>query len=465
MDPEEDMNVKLYETKNEPARYICLSHCWGKTSLIRTERATVELYKSSIPWSALSKTFQDAVTFTRSLNVRYLWIDSLCIIQDDRDDWRREASKMASIYGNSFLTLAATKSRDGAGGCFSVLDQRYQPAKMSGHSQDGSPYAIYVRRQLPHWGLAISAEMDPCPLLTRGWVFQERFLAPRVLHFGTHELRWECMQMSACECDAVKAVSQVNNPKADYVFWLKQPKNTVQTAWRHMVKDFSSLTLTYESDLFPALSGLVKQMQQYRQDRYLAGLWEDSLIEDLLWCIPIVSRGYSHRPLKWRAPSWSWASVRNVVTYNEDAKAAAVYCKILETDCTPGGPDTTGELLSAYLKMSACVMPAILRYKSDNNGQYTGRFEVEFSSGRPFRRLSLEADYCLSDEGDGYIADGRIIHCVKVAELLIWKYFLVLRNVDDKEKVYERIGITSQFKDPIEKDPIVGIEESTFTII
>jgi hypothetical protein len=118
--------IKLLETGGMRGEYVCLSHCWGNAQLITTERKTLELRKAGIPWDALSKTFQDAIVFTRCLQVRYLWIDSLCIIQDDQDDWRREAANMASIYENAWLTIAATKSSGGAGGCFSVASSKHQ---------------------------------------------------------------------------------------------------------------------------------------------------------------------------------------------------------------------------------------------------------------------------------------------------------------------------------------------------
>jgi hypothetical protein len=79
-------DVKLYETRNENARYVCLSHCWGSANTIYTLSSNLETYRNNIPWHSLPKTFQDAITFTRGLQIRYLWIDSLCTIQDDIDD-------------------------------------------------------------------------------------------------------------------------------------------------------------------------------------------------------------------------------------------------------------------------------------------------------------------------------------------------------------------------------------------
>ena len=90
--------VRLYETEQELAHYTTLSHCWGKKHIVTTTKATLEQRKLEVPWLLLSRTFQDAITITRELGIRYIWIDSLCIIQDDKEDWERVSAKMAEIY-------------------------------------------------------------------------------------------------------------------------------------------------------------------------------------------------------------------------------------------------------------------------------------------------------------------------------------------------------------------------------
>ena len=110
--------VRLYETQRELAHYTTLSHCWGKKRIVTTTKATLGQRKLEVQWPRLSRTFQDAINITRALGIRYIWIDSLCIIQDDKEDWERESAKMAEIYSCSYLNLAATGSADGDGGCF-----------------------------------------------------------------------------------------------------------------------------------------------------------------------------------------------------------------------------------------------------------------------------------------------------------------------------------------------------------
>ncbi|KAK3389989.1 heterokaryon incompatibility protein-domain-containing protein, partial [Podospora didyma] len=151
----------------------------------------------------LPPTFQDSIQFCLALNVRYLWIDALCIIQDDSLDWQIKSSKMADIYRNAYITLAATSSNSGSGGCFA--EQRIPAAaEHTLHLSDdlSSLFGdIRFREAAKHWTTPLTRSSSlSYPLLTRGWVFQERVLSPRVLHFCAQEMVWECNTTSMCEC-------------------------------------------------------------------------------------------------------------------------------------------------------------------------------------------------------------------------------------------------------------------------
>jgi hypothetical protein len=190
--------------KLKVAKYVCLSHCWGRAYHITTTSSTIRDRKAGIGWNELAKTFQDAITFTRRLGIRYLWIDSLCIVQDNSNDWSVQASKMPSICENAYVTLAATFSSSSAGGCFSQADSEFIARDFTVEDRSGKSHQIFVRRHLPHWLMADPRrpnELDQdFPLLQRAWVIQERLQSPRILHFGRHELMWECMEATACEC-------------------------------------------------------------------------------------------------------------------------------------------------------------------------------------------------------------------------------------------------------------------------
>jgi hypothetical protein len=205
------------------------------------------------------------------MGVEYIWIDSFCIIQDDRLDWEEQAESMASIYQNSFITLAATTSLDNESGCFWDSDTSYE------RNFQADIGIFSVRRTIRHWKRHWTSHLATTfPLLTRAWVFQERLLAPRVLHFSENEFVWECMQLGDCQCGGYDAAS---NPKAHT--W------TSGKSWRSAVELYTSLHLTREQDRLPAIFGFAYQyarsIDASIEKEYFAGLWENSLYQDLLW--------------------------------------------------------------------------------------------------------------------------------------------------------------------------------------
>jgi len=110
--------VRLVISNQMAARYVALSHCWGGSSHCRTTKFSLEQHKNALKITDLPNTVQDAAFVVRKLGLRYLWVDSLCIIQDDEDDWLREAGRMVAVYEGAYLTIAASVSSDGSGGCF-----------------------------------------------------------------------------------------------------------------------------------------------------------------------------------------------------------------------------------------------------------------------------------------------------------------------------------------------------------
>ena len=147
----------------------------------------------------LPQTFRDAVAISRALSIRYLWIDSLCIVQDDQADWRSHVNKMAQIYNNAYLTLAAGNSKDDAGGFFQQTALPFSSPSSFKLLDGKTEYKIYIRKCLPHpdenW-----PEGPEMPLMSRGWVFQERLLSRRFLCFAANEVLWECLEDVACSC-------------------------------------------------------------------------------------------------------------------------------------------------------------------------------------------------------------------------------------------------------------------------
>ncbi|KAK0614732.1 heterokaryon incompatibility protein-domain-containing protein [Immersiella caudata] len=345
-------------------RYMALSHCWGPNTpgnkLPLTTSSNYADRCREVPWEDLSTTFKHAVQITRCLGVEYIWMDSLCIIQDDYADWKAEAAKMQYVYSDAYLTLSTSGSLDGSGGC--LFQRGHRGANTPSAQQEeeeclvyalnvrneGEPMEIWARkRQLRDAHLDLSSPVGPSgkggPLLDRAWCFQERMLSTRILHLHGEEMIWECAAGSACECtmdqETLKATlghaewnelpfyrlgykqkvarvlaSPLSSPNADPV--LATTREQIFETWRKVVQTYSRMSLTKEDDRFAALAGLAQRFKDVLGCRYLAGLWdnEQELPKLLLWAQYATGRAApSQNPDEARRvpgiPTWSWASV------------------------------------------------------------------------------------------------------------------------------------------------------------
>jgi len=332
---EDTSTILLIETSDEYDKYIALSHCWGKENLIKTTRGNLYDHLRGISVSSLPKTFQDAIAITRQLGIRYIWIDSLCIIQDNKTDWEVESAKMAEIYSQCYVNISATRSSDGRGGCFGTRwlsgngsdDPTRDPVDvikresveslnftMTVGSHDISLFIRLSLRQFHNDIRGIFQSKYSClsaPLLHRGWYLQERALSPRTIHYGSAEIVWECRSKTWCECGGIIQLSSRYRPQS-----IKNACGVIEMAnkvdvhrnWRHLVDVYSSLDLTYESDRLPAFSGLASCFQGLLKSRCLAGLWEDSIACDLLWQVKDKPAQAGSKLADHKLPTWSWAA-------------------------------------------------------------------------------------------------------------------------------------------------------------
>ncbi|KAK4460006.1 heterokaryon incompatibility protein-domain-containing protein [Cladorrhinum samala] len=355
--------VKLVEFR-ERADYICLSHCWGglQPDCI-TNRETYQRNAAEIPWSSLPRTFQDAVIITKLLGKEFLWIDSICIIQGDEDDWRAEAAKMCAVYENSFLTLMATSARDGHGGLFSSPargQQHFISAQIQGVID--APGRLFFRREGPgDFGeLDTPRNTEIYPLLRRGWVFQERCLSLRIAHFTVNGVQYEC--------------AQGHKPSLRYNYGSDHPRSALHhkygrglwaapsnateflSMWRGIVEIYSGFDLTYGSDRLPALAGLARKLASssivngYQPGRYLAGAWQNTFSEALGW-----NREYNDKQsptLCANVPTWSWASNSGRVTWDVGCELS-----LLDYQVQLKGPDEFGEVSSLKVLVSTRLLP------------------------------------------------------------------------------------------------------------
>lgn len=369
-------SVRVHEITEEDAgtKYACLSHCWGypPNTILRSTLATFNDYRQAIPWEKLPKTFRDAISFTRKLGVPFLWIDSLCIVQDDKDkkDWHEQSANMANIYRNAYITLAATAAKDADGGLYTPYDQppahRIGSPVLSVHFPDGTERQIFARRSFDH-------DATSLPLLKRGWVYQERLLSPRVLYFVGEEVIWECNHAIACECGGENLehamerarISDSSRTNGFSCIGAHALHPAPLDLWYQIVDEYCALSLTHASDIYPALSGIAKIFAAEIDDEYIAGMWRRTLLANLLWYPQVMEEEEQpqHMPTKlsnnnqWRAPSWSWASH----DWQSDFRVlpyTAALAAVKHISCQPTGVDSTGELSTASLTLRTKCTPA-----------------------------------------------------------------------------------------------------------
>jgi hypothetical protein len=269
---ENSETVKLVELSLPPdksTRYACLSHCWGQTRSKHTTRVdNLAANMTGIPVPELPKTFRDAIDVSRALQLRYLWIDSLCIVQNNESDWTRHVEVMASIYENAFVTLAAGASVNDDGGFFTVPPEDFTKPHLLNLDVGQQSYNVYVRRSIDHPDARWPAG-DVLPIMKRGWCFQERLLSRRFLCFGNKEVIWECRHEVACPCSMAPGPF---NPRAAGLTaqfrdctaiktQLSSSNTEHKTLWRNLVSEYSSRQLTYPDDKLPALAGLASVFQ------------------------------------------------------------------------------------------------------------------------------------------------------------------------------------------------------------
>ena len=277
--------------------YLALSYCWGSAKHLTTKKATLEQYRSAsgIPLRDFPKTILDAVTVTRRLGFRYLWVDSLCIIQDDEDDWIDESTDMGKIYHNADTVIAATVAASAAEGFL-----RGRPAYNEGVVSVSSKASSVITARYRIY----PEENDPEPLDTRGWAYQERILSRRYLSFGKYQMQWSCKEGVLWESG-----ESFCGPKRLLGLLIDELPDDHISLWRYVLGEYFEMKLSRTSDNLVALSAVASRFQSLFGGTYMAGIWKEELMSELQWqSFPEKPQRYN-TPEPSYAPTWSWASV------------------------------------------------------------------------------------------------------------------------------------------------------------
>ncbi|KAM7211230.1 Heterokaryon incompatibility protein (HET) domain containing protein [Rhypophila decipiens] len=376
--------------------YVTLSHCWGRHPMLMLTSSTLAKFTDpsvGIAWAKLPRTFQQAIQVAKeTLGVKYIWIDSLCIIQQDRvtgdkGDFQTEGQLMHKVYRYSFCNIAAVDSPDSMGGLFRGDGQKHRHANGNGSGEapdvngaDGKktstvkrkraeilPELVPVRgvakpgpglstrtadgnQELGEKNFAILSDVWTSELLSgslyaRGWVFQERMLAPRILHFSSTQLFYDCATTSACEILPEGLPAPLDNVSSTERNWREmllatRPQqastssapsrpplerhltgtadSSLETLWRESVRQYTSCELTKYEDRLPAIWGVAKIVRDRLRvddpaEEYASGLWRRRLDQQLAWRVVDYNRAERLPELSTKHPSWSWASLRGEI--------------------------------------------------------------------------------------------------------------------------------------------------------
>ena len=297
------------------------------------------------------------------MHVRYLWIDSLCILQDSDSDWESEATTMRDVYENAFFTIAATGAATFDDGLYFDRDVDLAKAVTIPISWEGLHSGIYT---ICHRELS-GKNIRDAPLNQRAWAVQERLLSWRILHFGCEQIAWECQTLHACETFPGIQPSKCGNFHDVNLHYCLQydAADLVRMTWPSIAEAYAKCHLTKETDRCIAISGIAEEIQLATTDLYFAGLWESSFVQQLCWIvhhrINEEERRTRIRPLKYRAPSWSWLSIDSNIDFFMEEKifARETLFDILKVEIENAGLTKFGPIKDGFLVGRGVLKPAV----------------------------------------------------------------------------------------------------------
>ncbi|KAK4107073.1 HET-domain-containing protein [Canariomyces notabilis] len=317
------------------AKYAALSYCWGPYNHMTTTKASLSDRINAIHIHSLPQSIQDAISVTRGLDIWFLWVDCLCIVQDDGEEVSREIAGMPDVYMGAYVTITASC----ATGSHEVFYRCRPPA------EDPLQFRIPYQISGKQGAVILTTEIAPYhveePLSTRGWALQERLLSPRVLEFASRQLRSLCHSRIYSDAgmmydDPLQQVAPlpIRSPAPPRRYPGDGPlAHCGFPEWDHIVWKYTSRSLTMPKDRLLAISGIAKVYSEVLRSDYLAGLWRVDLLHDLAWMMCQVP---NKQPLQKRAPSWSWAAIDGMIVSGPLSRPRAQYAaEVVECECLP----------------------------------------------------------------------------------------------------------------------------------
>lgn len=356
--------------------YLALSYCWGESMRLCLTYDSLPMFtEKGLPFDQVPQTLQDSFALCRALGFRFIWVDRLCIIQDSEQDWREQASMMGIIYSQAAIVIRAAAGFQCDSGLFSPRERTANvsvqlPCKLSG----GVSGECFLR------GWQLNKGRDA--LDSRGWALQESILASRILTFGRMEMTWECQHGVVSESryptktlvpgGRVLPRSLRQKQRFTYLEDLESdgyayadnfskdkslPGSLYHELWQQILESYSARSLTFEKDKLPAIAGIAWRFSRrnpVQNDAYLAGLWQSHLPEGLLWYHDLPADWTATRPSRYRAPSWSWASLDcRYLKFIQRSDVGASLTEILSVQTTTAEKDHFGRVTGGSIQVLA----------------------------------------------------------------------------------------------------------------
>jgi hypothetical protein len=335
----ENRDPFLYEVKRSHiAKYLALSYCWGSNQAFRTTSENLEDYRRAIPLQSMPQTYRDAVVVARRFGIQYLWIDALCIIQDNFEDWETHSADMGSIYRNATFTIANLHAKGVEDGLFVPRNGfknhsfrfKYPTSSCASRKQERDVWTA----------IPVAVPSKECPLLSRGWTYQEQLLSPRILYYGSEGIRFHCTTTKATERHPFMNLGQDRESRFQQQYLIRETKapnrkssgapRLIKSDWHEVLEEYTSRELTKKTDRLVAILGVQKLMSLQKFDINLVG----SLERDLLWSTNFSVPKDKLVPKRQTlpiAPSWSWGSVANQVQWPGSGEAVRWTSAIIDT--------------------------------------------------------------------------------------------------------------------------------------
>ncbi|KAK8848965.1 HET-domain-containing protein [Apiospora arundinis] len=426
------LRVVFTENWAKKPRYISLSHQWGPnpSKTIQLTRETYRAYQGRVPMENLPRKYLDAIQAARQLGVQYLWIDSLCIIQDDEMDWERESAQMHRVYRYGFCNLSAASARpENDEGLFYDRDAVWVKPHVIIPRNNNTDNMKSLEITQYEFDNEWFARLDREPLYGRGWVCQERLLSTRNVSFARHLVYFECASEISSDVsggsggwgrgDSMRSKRSDEKLFSLRTLGMSESSMPPQMAWQQIVEFYSTCKLTVPTDKLVAIGGIARAFHERTGSKYVAGLWTDSLLQGLAWqrFWPGLRRSPRVKYSEYIAPSWSWMSHNGPVAHAPVYERHA-YAECDEVSTVPYGTDSFGRIRSGTLRLRCYAVPLVLvkqqgedggrLYSKDGKGDLQDALEMAVRSFVPTSAPKDLVMECWLDDDTMRVSEGDV---------------------------------------------------------